>query len=111
MDLAHQVAHVLRERGEIHPVPVLGGFVVEARAPDLVAVYWRVPGPVVLGVLRRRYLRRYRRLLDEFGLDTTLAADGPEPCITGRLRWGTMAPASAKPPHAGHAPSSRHPAA
>ena len=82
-DLTRQVGHYLRERGETRPVPILGGFVAEARPGGRVRVAWRLPGPPAFGgVRRRRALRRYERLLRAWGLATELCVDEPEPYLT-----------------------------
>ena len=81
MDLARQVAHLLRHYGETYPAPLIGGFVVETRADDRINVYWRVPGRLRLPFLRMRSLRRYERILTGLGMATALHADGPEPYL------------------------------
>ena len=86
MELERQVAHLLRERGETYPAPLIGGVVVETRADDRVNVYWRVPGRLALGFLRLRSLRRYERILAGFGMATTLHEQGPEPYLTCWVR-------------------------
>jgi len=81
-DLARQVGHVLREHGETRPVPILGGFVVEARPDGRVHVCWRLPGPPMLRSRRRlRTLRRYKGVPRAWGLATELCLDAPEPYL------------------------------
>ena len=81
--LVDQVGQYLRERGETHPVPILGGFVSEARPHGRVRVSWRLPGPPAFGGVRRhRALRRYERLLRAWGMATELCHDEPEPYLT-----------------------------
>jgi hypothetical protein len=80
LDLARQVGYVLRERGETRPVPILGGFVAEARPAGQVHVFWRLPGPPLFAAPRRlRNLRRYEGLLRSWGMATELCLDAPEP--------------------------------
>ena len=82
MELARQVAHLLRESGETYPAPLIGGVVVETRADDRVNVFWRVLGRLALGFLRLRSLRRYERVLSGLGMTTALHDEGPEPYLT-----------------------------
>lgn len=81
MDLARQVAHLLRQSGETDPAPLVGGFVAETRADDRINVYWRVSGRLGFRFLRMRALRRYERILAGFGMATALRTDGPEPYL------------------------------
>ncbi len=81
MDLARQVAHLLRHHGEIDPAPLIGGFVAETRADDRVNVYWRVPGRLALRFLRMRALHRYERILAGLGMATALHTDVQEPYL------------------------------
>ena len=81
MDLARQVTHLLRERGETEPAPLVGGVAVERRADDGVNVYWRTRGRLALPFLRLRSLRRYERILGELGMRTALRQDGGEPYV------------------------------
>ena len=82
-----QVRYFLRDRGEIDPVPILGGSVVEPRHDGGVAVYWRQPGPAVLTATRRRAsLERYERLLRTWATDTELHWDAPEPHVACWIR-------------------------
>ena len=82
LDLASQVGHYLREAGETRPVPILGGFVAEARPGGRVHVAWRLPGPPLFGAHRRlRALRRYERLLRAWGMATELCLDPAEPSL------------------------------
>jgi len=80
--LEGQVRHFLREQGEGHPVPILGGFVVRAQPDGSVKIYWDLPGPPALGSLRRLgHLRRYERLLRSWGMTTELHLEEPEPYV------------------------------
>jgi hypothetical protein len=54
VELDRQIAHILRQHGEIDPVPVIGGYVVESRADGGVNVYWRAPGALQLRFMRGR---------------------------------------------------------
>ena len=81
MDLARQLAHLLRQYGEVGPAPLVGGFVVEKRADDGVNVYWRTRGRFGFGFLRLRALRRYAGILTGLGVSTELREDGPEPYL------------------------------
>jgi hypothetical protein len=81
MELARQVAHLLRQSGEIDPSPLIGGYVVETRADDRINVYWRVPGRLWLPFLRLHSLRRYERSLAAIGMATALHEDGTEPYL------------------------------
>ena len=82
LDLARQVRHVLEDRGETRPLPILGGFVAEAHPSGRVRVSWRLPGPPIFGDRRRRReLRRYERLLRAWGVATALHFDTPEPYV------------------------------
>ncbi len=93
LDLATQVGSYLRDLGETHPVPILGGFVAAAQPGGRVHVYWRLPGPPLFpGYRRRRILRRYEHLLRAWGLSTELRLGEPEPyvaCWIARRRSGT----------------------
>lgn len=83
VDLARELDHRLRECGEVHPVPLLGGFVVRGQADGRVRISWHLPGPPAFGgIRRRRVLRRYARLLREWGFATELRLDHPEPHVT-----------------------------
>ena len=81
LDLAPQVAHLLRERGESRPLPVVGGYVVRPRADGGVTILWRAPGPVHLPALRGRSLRRYQQILSGLGLVTVLQTNVLEPYL------------------------------
>ena len=100
MDLVRQVTHLLRERGETRPAPLLGGVAVETRADDGVNVYWRAPGSLVFPFLRPRSLRRYERILGGLGMRTVLHLETPEPYVATwlasapRARTGGGLPAS-----------------
>jgi hypothetical protein len=104
VDLVGQVRHFLREQGEGHPVPILGGFVARAQPGGRVHVSWCLPGLAVLGsLLRSRHLRRYERLLRSWGLTTELHLEGPEPhvaCwVAGPLSGAGQAPLAAAVAH------------
>ena len=81
MDLARQVAHLLREAGESRPIPLLGGYVVEARPDGGVNVVWRSVGPLTPSVLRMRSLRRYQRILGGLRMVTVLQTNVREPYL------------------------------
>ena len=82
LDLADQVSYFLYDQGETRPVPVLGGFDVEAQPGGRVHVFWRLPGPLIFKASRRRrHLSRYERLLRSWGMATELFADAPEPYV------------------------------
>jgi hypothetical protein len=80
--LVDQVRYFLRGQGEIDPVPILGGFVVEQRPDGRVFVYWRLPGlPVFETARRRASLLHYERLLRSWDTETELHLDAPEPYL------------------------------
>ena len=81
MDLARQVAHLLRERGESAPLPLIGGYVVETRADGGVNVRWRSVGPFALPLLGMRSLRRYQRILSGLRMITVLQTNVNEPYL------------------------------
>ena len=81
MDLARQVAHLLRERGESRPLPLLGGYVVGARPDGGVDVSWRTSGRASLPFLRMRSLRRYQRILGGLRMITVLQTNVAEPYL------------------------------
>lgn len=81
MDLARQVAHLLREQGESRPLPLIGGYVVEARPDGGVNVAWRTSGRVALPFLRMRSLRRYQRILGGLRMITVLQTNVEEPYL------------------------------
>src|SRR3712207_2498279 len=72
VELDCQVAHLLREAGESRPLPLIGGYVVEARPDGGVNVYWRSVGRLAPLPLRMRSLRRYQRILGGLRMVTVL---------------------------------------
>jgi len=85
--LARQVGDLLYERGEMPRAPLFGEVVVEAQPGGRTHVFWRLPGPPLFkAVRRRRYLRRYERLLRSWGLATEVRADAPEPYLACWIR-------------------------
>lgn len=81
LELAPQIVHLLRERGESRPIPVIGGFVVRPRADGGVTVLWHAPGPVTVSALRTRSLRRYQQVLSGLGMVTVLQTNVAEPYL------------------------------
>ena len=81
VDLARQVAHLLREAGESRPLPLIGGYVVEARPDGGVNVSWRAVGPLAPAALRMRSLRRYQRILGGLRMITVLQTNVREPYL------------------------------
>ncbi len=81
MDLARQVIHLLREQGESRPLPLIGGYIVEARPDGGVNVAWRTSGRVTLPFLRMRSLRRYQRILGALRMITVLQTNVEEPYL------------------------------
>ena len=82
LDLVTQVRYYLREQGEGHPIPILGGYVVRAQSGGRLQVFWCLPGPPALGFLRRSWhLRHYERLLRSWGLNTELHLEETAPYV------------------------------
>ncbi len=81
MELDRQVAHLLREAGESRPLPLIGGYVVEARPDGGVNVYWRSVGLLAPSPLRMRSLRRYQRILGGLRMVTVLQRNVREPYL------------------------------